>query len=77
MFALCPVSRLSDNGPADCFSRRNPTQAPGTYPGTPRQRGQKTVTVQGGYGALFAVMVQILLSITRDRGTNFQVSGNL
>jgi hypothetical protein len=23
---------------------------------------QKTVTVQGGYGALFAVMVQILLS---------------
>jgi len=27
--------------------------------------GQKTVPVQGGYGALFAVMVQILLSITR------------
>jgi len=26
---------------------------------------QKTVTVQGGYGALFAVQVQILLSITR------------
>jgi len=26
---------------------------------------QKAVTVQGGYGALFAVMVQILLSITR------------
>jgi hypothetical protein len=26
---------------------------------------QKTVTVQGGYGALFAIMVQILLSITR------------
>ena len=26
---------------------------------------QKVVTVQGGYGALFAVMVQILLSITR------------
>jgi hypothetical protein len=25
---------------------------------------QKAVTVQGGYGALFAVMVQILLSIT-------------
>ena len=33
--------------------------------GTPRQRGQKAVTVQGGYGALFAVRVQILLSITR------------
>jgi hypothetical protein len=26
---------------------------------------QKAVTVQGGYGALFAVRVQILLSITR------------
>ena len=26
---------------------------------------QKTVTVQGGYGALFAVRVQVLLSITR------------
>ena len=26
--------------------------------------GQKAVTVQGGYGALFAVRVQILLSIT-------------
>jgi len=26
---------------------------------------QKAVTVQGGYGTLFAVMVQILLSITR------------
>jgi hypothetical protein len=25
----------------------------------------KAVTVQGGYGAVFAVMVQILLSITR------------
>ncbi len=40
-----------------------PTQAPGTYPGTPRQRGQKTVTVQGGYGALFAVQLQTFLSI--------------
>jgi len=30
-----------------------------------RYFSQKTVTVQGGYGALFAVMVQILLSITR------------
>jgi len=34
-------------------------------PGTPSTRGQKVVTVQGGYGALFAVQVQILLSITR------------
>ena len=28
-------------------------------------RSQKFLTVQGGYGALFAVHVQILLSITR------------
>ena len=51
------------NGPAVGLSKRYPTQAPGTYPGTPRQRGQKIVTVQGGYGALFAVQVQSLLSI--------------
>jgi len=42
-----------------------PDAASGQSPDTPRQRGQKTVTVQGGYGALFAVQVQILLSITR------------
>jgi len=30
-----------------------------------RYFSQKTVTVQGGYGALFAVQVQVLLSITR------------
>ncbi len=39
-----------------------PDDSTGQDPGTPRQRGQKVVTVQGGYGALFAVMVQILLS---------------
>jgi len=42
-----------------------PDAASGQNPGTPRQRGQKAVTVQGGYGALFAVQVQNLLSITR------------
>jgi hypothetical protein len=42
-----------------------PTQASGHDPVTPHQRGQKAVTVQGGYGALFAVHVQILMSITR------------
>ena len=31
-----------------------PDASTGQGPGTPRQRGQKTVTVQGGYGALFA-----------------------
>jgi len=42
-----------------------PDAATGQGPGTPRQRGHKAVPVQGGYGALFAVIVQILLSITR------------
>ena len=41
-----------------------PDAASGQVPGTPRERGQKAVTVQGGYGALFAVRVQILLNIT-------------
>jgi hypothetical protein len=41
-----------------------PDASTGQGPGTPRQRGQKAVTVQGGYGAHFAVMAQILLSIT-------------
>jgi len=42
-----------------------PDDSTGQVPGTPRQRGHEAVTVQGGYGALFAVRVQILLSITR------------
>jgi len=42
-----------------------PDASTGQGPGTPSTRGQKAVTVQGGYGALFAVMVQILLSFTR------------
>jgi len=42
-----------------------PDAASGHSAGTPRQRGQKAVTVQGGCGALFAVRLQILLSITR------------
>jgi len=36
-----------------------PDDSTGQDPGTPRQRGQKAVTVQGGYGALFAVMLRI------------------
>jgi len=39
-----------------------PDAASGQNPGTPRQRGRKTVTVQGGYGVVFAIWVQILLS---------------
>jgi len=41
-----------------------PDASTGQSTGTPRQRGQKAVTVQGGYGALFAIQVQSLLSIT-------------
>ena len=40
-----------------------PDAASGQGPGTPSTRGQKAVTVQGGYGVLFAVMVQILLRV--------------
>jgi len=38
-----------------------PDASTGQDQGTPSNRGQKDVTVQGGYGALFAIMVQILL----------------
>jgi len=51
---------LAPNGPAiwgGCVTRRC-IRAESWY------FSQKAVTVQGGYGALFAVMVQILLSIT-------------
>ncbi len=52
---------LKPNGPAiwgGCVTRRS-IRAESWY------FGQKVVTVQGGYGALFAVRVQILLGITR------------
>jgi hypothetical protein len=51
---------MAHNGPAiwgGCVTRRS-IRAGSWY------FSQKAVTVQGGYGALFAVMVQILLSIT-------------
>ena len=52
---------MTPNGPAikgGCITRREHRAAS-------RYFSQKTVTVQGGYGALFAVQVQVLLSITR------------
>jgi len=52
---------ICTNGPAiwgGCVARRQ-HRAESWY------FSHKAVTVQGGYGALFAVMVQILLSITR------------
>jgi len=42
-----------------------PDASTGQSPGTRQLAGQKAVTVQGGYGALFGVRVQILLGITR------------
>jgi hypothetical protein len=44
-----------------------PDASTGQSPGTPRQRGQKFVTVQGGYGAVFAIQVQSLLSLRVSR----------
>jgi len=52
---------MTHNGPAikgGCVTRREHRVESWYF-------SQKAVTVQGGYGALFAVMVQILLSITR------------
>jgi hypothetical protein len=58
----CVVQQtITSNGPAiwgGCVTRRE-HRAESWY------FSQKVVTVQGGYGALFAVRVQILLSITR------------
>jgi hypothetical protein len=52
---------MPPNGPAiwgGCVTRRKHRAGSWYF-------SQKAVTVQGGYGVLFAVMVQILLSITR------------
>jgi hypothetical protein len=57
---LCGSFRFAPNGPAikgGCVTRRE-------HRAESRYFSQKIVTVQGGYGALFAVMVQILLGIT-------------
>ena len=37
-----------------------PDAAAGNCPSTPRQRGHEIVPVQGGYGVVFAVQVQVL-----------------
>jgi len=55
------MPQLANNGPAiwgGCVTRRK-HRAESWY------FSHKAVTVQGGYGALFAVQVQILMSITR------------
>ena len=58
--SLC-ARNICANGPAiwgGCVTRRRHRAGSWYF-------SHKAVTVQGGYGALFAVMVQILLSITR------------
>ena len=54
------VFKMLANGPAiwgGCVTRRK-------HRAGSRYFSHEAVTVQGGYGALFAVMVQILISIT-------------
>ena len=54
------VLAMPPNGPAikgGCVTRRKHRVVSWYF-------SRETITVQGGYGALFAVMVQILLSIT-------------
>jgi len=61
---------MHTNGPAiwgGCVTRRS-IRAGSWY------FSHKTVPVQGGYGALFAVQVQDFESIGRDRGTRFNRS---
>ena len=48
-----------------------PDDSTGQGPGTPRQRGQKIVTVQGGYGTCFCRHGTSFISLRRDRGTRF------
>ena len=53
---------MHGNGPAVCFSRRNPTTAPGRVL-VPRASGAtKLSRCKEGLARVFAVMVQILLS---------------
>jgi hypothetical protein len=55
------AEKMQHNGPAiwgGCVTRRSIRAGYWYF-------SQKAVTVQGGYGALFVVMVQIFISITR------------
>jgi hypothetical protein len=55
------VCALTSNGPAVCFSRRNPTTAPGRVL-IPRASGAaKLSRCKEGLARVFAVMVQIFL----------------
>ncbi len=58
---LSSAARIFANGPAVCFSRRNPTTAPGSIL-VPRASGaEKLSRCKEGLARVFAVMVQIFL----------------
>jgi len=54
-----------------------PDEASGQGPGTPRQRGQKAVTVQGGYGTCFCRPGTKFIEHYACRGTNLIEAANL
>ena len=61
IYPIAGVKIMNANGPAiwgGCATRTKHRAGSWYF-------SQKAVTVQGGYGALFAVWVQVLLSITR------------
>jgi hypothetical protein len=57
------IQSVTPNGPAVGFSKRYPTQFRPKQ--NPLSEDNLIEVGKGGYGALFAVRVQILLSITR------------
>jgi len=48
-----------------------PDDSTGQGPGTPSTRGQKAVTVQGGYGTCFCRHGTNFIALRRGRGTVF------
>ena len=65
LLIIYDLACINGNGPAiwgGCVTRRQHRAVPIAI-GT-RYFSHKAVTVQGGYGALFAVQVQVLLNIT-------------
>ena len=67
---------MTTNGPAVGFSKRYPTTASDHDPVTPRQRDQKDVTVQGGYGACFCHPGTMFNGHYELRGTKFKADRN-
>ena len=69
-------SLITPNGPAVCFSRRNPTTAPGRVQ-VPRVSGaDKLSRCKEGLARVFAVQVQKFVEHYACRGTSFIGAGN-